>query len=152
VVHRPERALRSVRHPTKLKQTNVIARSAATKQALRDCRYVKRLGDRRRPVAGPAGALRASKIAPGDIVASLAMTLVPLKSCFRTRPHSSPQTFPDAEPLRYAFLVDRNPSWVNVSSVSASLMARKSRVTRVTISESAHFQLKISFLFGTTFS
>ncbi len=32
------------------------------------------LVDRRRPVAGPAGALRASKIAPGDFVATLAMT------------------------------------------------------------------------------
>jgi hypothetical protein len=35
-----------------------------------------RLVDRRRRVAGPAGALRASKIAPGDFVASLAMTLI----------------------------------------------------------------------------
>jgi hypothetical protein len=34
------------------------------------------LVDRQHPVAGPAGALRASKIAPGDFVASLAMTLV----------------------------------------------------------------------------
>ena len=33
------------------------------------------LVDRRRPVAGPAGALRASKIAPGDFVAALAKTV-----------------------------------------------------------------------------
>jgi hypothetical protein len=49
-----------------------------TRQPLQDCSYVKRLVDRRRPVAGPAGALRASKFAPGEFVvaALLAMTLV----------------------------------------------------------------------------
>ncbi len=34
------------------------------------------LVDRQRPVAGPAGAQRASQIAPGDFVVTLAMTLV----------------------------------------------------------------------------
>ncbi len=59
------------------KTTSLRGGRSPTRQPLKDCRYVKRLVDRQRPVADPAGALRASKFAPGEFVvaALLAMTL-----------------------------------------------------------------------------
>ena len=59
-------------------------RRRRTKQSLDVTTISEGLVDRQHPVAGPAGALRASKFAPGEFVvatmASLAMTLVFL--CF----------------------------------------------------------------------
>ncbi len=75
-----------------VKKCDVIARRAKPDAATPrwTSQAIKRLVDRQHPVAGPAGALRASKFAPGEFVvaALLAMTSLFLTTLLRCRDQS----------------------------------------------------------------